>query len=95
MQCWLIGYDVSDPKRLQRIHRLMTNWATPIEYSIFLFTGTARELEKCLSAVNAQMNAKFDDVRCYPLPTRGLQERLGKATLPEGIQWTALPSSLA
>ena len=95
MQCWLIGYDVSNPKRLQRIHRLMTNWATPIEYSIFLFAGTARDLEKCLAAVNEQMNAIFDDVRCYPLPARGLQERLGKATLPEGIQWTALPSSLS
>lgn len=95
MQCWLIGYDVSNPKRLQRIHRLMTNWATPIEYSIFLFTGTARDLEKCLTAVNEQMNAKFDDVRCYPLPARGLQERLGRATLPEGIQWTALPSRLS
>lgn len=95
MQCWLIGYDVSNPKRLQRIHRLMTNWATPIEYSIFLFTGSSRDLEKVLAEINQKMNTKADDVRCYPLPVRGLQERLGRATLPEGIQWTALPSSLS
>jgi CRISPR-associated protein Cas1 len=30
----------------------------------------------------------------YPLPARGLQERIGLATLPAGIQWTALPAAL-
>jgi len=29
------------------------------------------------------------------LPSRGLQERIGRATLPEGIQWTGLPAALA
>ena len=31
---YLIGYDIADPKRLQRIHRRMTSYATPIQYSI-------------------------------------------------------------
>lgn len=93
-RAWLIGYDITDPRRLGRIHRAMVNRATPVEYSIFLFIGTALQLAECLATVNAIIDGKTDDVRCYPLPSRGLQERLGRATLPEGIQWTGLPAGL-
>ncbi|GHT84345.1 hypothetical protein AGMMS49960_08750 [Betaproteobacteria bacterium] len=94
MNNWIIGYDITDPRRLNRVHRVMVNRATPIEYSIFLFCGTERELNECLDAITTLIDAKTDDVRCYPLPQRGLQERIGLATLPEGIQWTALPAGL-
>ena len=91
---WLIGYDITDPRRLGRIHRAMICRATPIEYSIFLFIGSKSALKECLSTISSLMNPKTDDVRCYPLPTRGLQERIGRATLPAGIQWTGLPTPL-
>ena len=93
-RAWLIGYDITNPRRLGRVHRAMVNRATPVEYSIFLFIGTAPQLAECLATVNALIDRKTDDVRCYPLPSRGLQERLGRATLPEGIQWTGLPAGL-
>ena len=46
---YLIGYDIADPKRLQRIHRRMTKYATPIQYSIFLFEGSEKLLTQCLT----------------------------------------------
>jgi CRISPR-associated protein Cas2 len=91
---WIVGYDITHPRRLQRIHRVMINRATPIEYSIFLFHGSERALQECLDAVLKLMDDKTDDVRCYALPERGVQERIGRATLPDGIQWTALPAGL-
>ena len=36
---YLLGYDISDPKRLQKVYRRMCNYAVPIQYSIFLFDG--------------------------------------------------------
>lgn len=93
-QNWLIGYDITNPKRLGRVHRAMVNRATPIEYSIFLYIGSEKGLAECLATVNSLIDPKTDDVRCYPLPSRGLQERIGRATLPEGIQWTGLPTPL-
>lgn len=90
-----MGYDITCPRRLQRVHRAMVNVATPVEYSIFLFIGSQRELDACLADVAELLDPRTDDVRCYPLPVRGLQERLGRATLPEGIQWTGLPASLS
>lgn len=94
MRNWIIGYDITSPRRLARMHRAMIDRATPIEYSIFLFCGTENALEECLHRVTALLDPRTDDVRCYPLPKRGFQERIGRATLPEGIQWMALPARL-
>ncbi len=91
MTNWVIGYDITDPRRLQRIYRTMLKYATPLEYSIFLLTGSEHARRKCMEALTRLIDPATDDLRCYPLPERGLQERLGKATLPQGIYWSALP----
>ena len=88
---YLIGYDISDEKRLQKIHKTMTKYATPIQYSIFLFEGKRNELQHCIDDVLHIFHKKEDDLRIYPLPTNGKQWLLGKAVFPEVIIWTALP----
>ena len=88
---YLIGYDISDEKRLQKIHKKMVKYATPIQYSIFLLDGTRKELQICIDDILTILNKKQDDLRVYPLPMNGKQWQLGKAVLPEGIIWTALP----
>jgi CRISPR-associated protein Cas2 len=94
MRSWIIGYDITEPGRLQRIYRTMLRHATPIEYSIFLLSGTERDKQRCLDEVIALIDPDTDDLRCYPLPERGLQERIGRPTLPPGIHWSVLPSTL-
>ncbi len=88
---YLIGYDISDEKRLQKIYKRMTGFATPIQYSIFLFEGNFEYLQKSLDDILNIFNKKEDDLRIYPLPKNGNQWQLGKLILPEGIVWTALP----
>ena len=51
MAQYLIGYDIADPKRLQRIYRRMTNYATPIQYSVFILDGTEKLLKQCLAEI--------------------------------------------
>lgn len=91
---YLIGYDISDTKRLQKIHRIMTKYATPIQYSIFLYEGVQKELQNCIEDIMQIFHKKEDDLRIYPLPTNGKQWQLGKSVLPEGIIWTALPQNI-
>lgn len=91
MTSWLIGYDISDHKRLQQVHRLLIKRATPLEYSIFLFTGTDLAHIRCINEVVKYIDLSTDDLRCYPLPENGVKERLGKAILPQGIYWSNLP----
>ena len=38
---WLITYDITDPKRLVRLHRFLVRRATPVQYSVFHFEGSA------------------------------------------------------
>lgn len=94
MAQYLIGYDISDSKRLQRIHRRMTRYATPIQYSVFLFDGSEKLLKACLEEVMGIFHKKEDDLRVYPLPANSSQWHLGKPSFPEGIIWTAMPASL-
>lgn len=91
---YLIGYDIADEKRLQKIHKRMVKYATPIQYSIFLFDGAFKDLQPCIDDVLEIFNKKEDDLRIYPLPTNGKQWQLGKLILPEGIIWTALPQNV-
>lgn len=94
MHQFLVGYDIASPKRLARVHRAMVRFAAPIQYSIFLLEGSHAEMQRCLDIVGALINPKEDDVRCYPLPKRGFQCRLGRPVMPPGIIWTAFPAPL-
>ena len=88
----IICYDITCPRRLARIHRLLKKQALPLQYSVFLFTGTALQLDRCLAQLERLMDKRHDDIRAYPLPQRGLRWSLGKATLPEGIHLGDLPA---
>lgn len=43
---YLFLYDILDPARLRRVHKLMKSWGTSVQYSVFRVRGTARELER-------------------------------------------------
>jgi CRISPR-associated protein Cas2 len=89
----LICYDITDPKRLVRMHRALKREAMALQYSVFLFTGSERQLDTLLSRLRQMIDPRHDDVRAYPLPQRGERLRLGKSLLPAGIQWSALPAA--
>lgn len=95
MSDYLICYDICNPRRLGQVHRHLKHCAVPLQYSVFLFTGDDRQLQRCLSTVRSLIDEREDDLRAYPLPQRGLRVRLGKPVLPAGIQWSALPTTLA
>lgn len=48
MSTYLIGYDIRNARRLQRVHRKLLAAAMPLEYSVFLFVGSD---EGCLRSV--------------------------------------------
>ena len=90
----LIGYDISNEKRLIKVHKTLLKYATPIQYSVFLFEGTEKLLQECIENVLSIMHKKEDDLRVYQLPPNGAQWRLGKPFLPEGILLTGLPMGI-
>ena len=91
----MIGYDIAQPRRLQQVHRAMCKYAAPLEYSIFILVGNEEDKSRCMAEMAKLIEVGEDDVRCYPLPARGFQCRIGLTSLPEGIQWTGLPAAIA
>lgn len=94
MSTYVIGYDIRDPKRLAKVHRKMLGFGIPIEYSVFLMTGTLGDALRCASVMRTVVNLREDDVRCYRIPDRGARGHSGRGTLPAGISWSALPGEL-
>jgi CRISPR-associated protein Cas2 len=92
---FVIGYDISNPRRLMRIHRRMCRHAAPLEYSIFLLVGSSADKDRCLAEIGTLIRPREDDVRCYALPARGFQGRVGLASMPAGILWTGLPAAIS
>lgn len=89
---FIIAYDITDPRRLQRLHRYLAQHALPIEYSVFYATEDVRTISTILAEAAKIIDPRRDDLRCYPLPERGLRARLGKATLPPGVYYSTIPA---
>lgn len=70
MKTYLICYDIADPKRLGRVHRICRNYAIPVQYSVFLGELSREQLEQLLSVLEETISSKEDDVRLYPLEPR-------------------------
>lgn len=90
---YIVAYDITAPRRLNRVYRALCKIAVPIEYSVFLLTSDPRQVVRILADLEELIDKRSDDLRCYPLPVRGLRIRLGRAHFPDGIHYTGLPES--
>lgn len=61
-RCFLVCYDVRDPKRLRRIHRLMKAYGEPWQYSVFYCTLKAIDRVRMENALREILNLKQDQV---------------------------------
>ena len=92
MSEYLVSYDICQPRRLARVHRLLRQEATALQYSVFLFSGSDAQLDRLLDRIARLIEPKEDDVRAWPVPARGVRLRIGAPPLPAGIYWSALPA---
>ncbi len=59
---YVVGYDISDPKRLRKVYELMLGWGDRIQYSVFRCELDARELVQLRACLNAEINDQADQV---------------------------------
>lgn len=81
---WVVAYDISDPRRLGRVHRLMLKNGVPMQKSVFTAMMTPLEARKLRDKLAVLIDAKADDVRMYPLPAKPEITRLGRTDLRSG-----------
>ena len=84
---WLLCYDIADPRRLQRVHRVVCRHATPLQYSVFHTIATRHEILVMLHDIGEHIDPRQDDVRAYPLLTTAQPVTLGRDRLASGIMF--------
>ena len=88
---YLLAYDITDPRRLARVARLVSKEALRIQYSVYLTELSPSRLRDLIAALRALIDPRFDDLRIYPLPSRLDAVWYGRATWPEGIPFEGSP----
>lgn len=61
-RCYLVCYDIRDPKRLRRVHRLMKAYGEPWQYSVFYCTLRPIDRVRLQSALEDILNLKEDQL---------------------------------
>lgn len=83
---YLIAYDISDPRRLQRVHKFLKQCAVPIQYSVFITRISEAQLGRIKTGIVNRICEDEDDVRIYHIPDKTEVRLLGRSPLPEGMQ---------
>lgn len=84
---YLVCYDISDPRRLSRVFKLMKGKGIHLQYSVFHCSLTWQKLIELKEKLRRIIDENKDDVRIYPLPSEekviimGLGDRV-----PDGVE---------
>jgi CRISPR-associated protein Cas2 len=81
-KAWLITYDIADPRRLSKVHRLVKSVGIPLQRSVFLAWLSKDDVEELVDALSGIINQYRDDIRIYHLPQRTELFTLGIQQLP-------------
>ncbi|MBC6907362.1 CRISPR-associated endonuclease Cas2 [Saccharophagus sp. K07] len=89
-QLFLVAYDVRHPRRLQRVHQVLKDYACGGQKSAFECYLSAGELRELISRIDQIMDAEEDSFLVIRLASRDAVETLGKAVKPADEFYTYL-----
>ena len=81
----LVCYDIRDPRRLRRVHRMMRTWGLPLQYSVFHCRLRAAERARLAEALRRRIDERVDDVRIYAIHGGGAIYYRGRPPAPTGL----------
>jgi len=82
---YLIAYDIANPRRLGKVHRILKKQGLPVQYSVFSVVMKRPRLLRLLERIEEQIQVVEDDVRCYRLPGNADTVTLGKQFFPADV----------
>ncbi len=63
----MLCYDIADPKRLVKVHRMLKKTGIPVQKSVFFVQGTENDIKLFLNKLEKIINVRKDDIRAYPV----------------------------
>ncbi len=71
----VVTYDIPNDRRRTKLHNVLKNFGTPVQYSVFECLVDAKELAQMRRAVERVIKPRLDSVRYYTL-CRACQARI-------------------
>ena len=69
---WVVTYDITDPKRLAAVYRVMKGFGDHLQLSVFLCELTVRQIVDLKQALLGVINAREDQVLLFDIgPAEG------------------------
>ena len=84
-RCWLVAYDITEPRRLERVRRCVARRALRIQFSLYLLAGSPATLDALVRELRREIDPRADDVRIYALPPQTRVEMYGVGAQPAGV----------
>lgn len=63
----LVAYDISNDKRRTRLHKILEDYGTPVQYSVFECLVDDANLKKMLARIRKILRPRLDHVRLYTI----------------------------
>lgn len=82
---WLVAYDIRQPRRLRRTHKILKAEGMAVQYSAFVVEAADEQLQRLLGRIRQIIDSAADDVRAYHLPSNCQVWRLGRQAMPDGV----------
>ncbi|WP_305908578.1 CRISPR-associated endonuclease Cas2 [Methylomarinum sp. Ch1-1] len=82
---YLICYDIRDPKRLRRVHRVTRDFATQVQFSVFEAALKQAELDELVSQLRDLIDPEVDCIGFYSLTPECQKIQLGKSAALNGL----------
>lgn len=67
LQFVLVVYDISNDKRRTKLHNLLLDFGTPVQYSVFECRLIEKDIKKLKTAVRRLIRPRKDNLRFYYL----------------------------
>jgi CRISPR-associated endonuclease Cas2 len=64
---YLFVYDISDPKRLKKVHSRIKKEGIAVQKSVFFIRGNETKIQQIIKKISKVVDIKTDDLRAYPI----------------------------
>ena len=67
-QAWMIAYDIVCDRRRARVHKAVSEFAIPVQYSLYLALASQNQMNAFCQTLQPLIHPKEDDIRVYRVP---------------------------